>query len=88
MKHSGLRHFAGRLWATSEEIHLTVSDCGAGLDLETASNAGGLGLHRMQERLKVKGSLSIDSQLKRGTTIHARVALKYHVTSQIFTHLV
>jgi len=31
----------------------------------------------MQERLKlVKGTLSIDSQPKRGTTIHARVPLR------------
>jgi signal transduction histidine kinase len=36
----------------------------------------GLGLNRMEERLKlVKGSLSIDSLPKRGTTIHARVPL-------------
>jgi signal transduction histidine kinase len=72
-KYSGVRHFDGRLWGTSDEIHLTVSDCGVGFDLETARN-GGLGLNRMQERLKlVKGRLSIESQPKRGTTIHARV---------------
>jgi signal transduction histidine kinase len=76
VQHSGVRQFDVRLWATSDEIHLTVSDCGAGFDLDTASKAGGLGLHRMQERLKlVKGSVSIDSQPKRGTTIHARVPL-------------
>jgi len=28
--------------ATSDEIHLTVSDCGAGFDLETARKARGL----------------------------------------------
>jgi signal transduction histidine kinase len=73
VQHSGVRQFDVRLWATSDEIHLTVSDCGAGFDLETAR---GLGLNRMEERLKlVKGSLSIDSQPKRGTTIHARVPL-------------
>jgi len=76
VQHSGVRQFDVRLWATSDEIHLTVSDCGAGFDLETARKAGGLGLNRMEERLKlVKGSLSIDSQPKRGTTIHARVPL-------------
>lgn len=72
VQHSGVRQFDVRLWATSDEIHLTVSDCGVGFDLE-ARKARGLGLNRMEERLKlVKGSLSIDSQ-KRGTTIHARV---------------
>jgi len=72
-KYSGVRQFDVRLWGTSEEIHLTVSDCGVGIDLETARNEG-LGLNRIQERLKlVKGELSMESQPKRGTTIHARV---------------
>ena len=35
-KYSGVRQFDGRLWGTSDEIHLTVSDCGVGFDLETA----------------------------------------------------
>jgi len=76
VQHSGVQQVDARLWATSDEIHLTVSDCGAGFDLETARKARGLGLNRMRERLKlVKGSLFIDSQPKRGTTIHARVPL-------------
>jgi signal transduction histidine kinase len=76
VKHSGVRQFDARLWATSDEIHLTVGDCGVGFDLDTTSKARGLGLHRMQERLKlVKGSVFIDSQPQRGTTIHARVPL-------------
>ena len=76
VQHSGVRQFDVRLWATSDEIHLTVTDCGAGFDLKTVRKARGLGLNRMEERLKlVKGNLSIDSQPKRGTTIHARVPL-------------
>jgi signal transduction histidine kinase len=76
VQYSGVRHFDARLWAASDEIHLTVIDSGAGFELETATKAGGLGLNRMQERLKlVKGSLSIDTQPKRGTTIHARIPL-------------
>ena len=74
VKYSGVRQFDARLWGTSGEIHLTVSDCGVGFDLETARKAEGLGLNRMQERLKlVKGRLSIESQPKRGTMVHARV---------------
>jgi signal transduction histidine kinase len=77
VKHSGVRQFDGHLWGTTEEIHLTVSDCGLGFNLETAMQARGLGLNRMQERLKlVKGTLSIDSQPRRGTTIHARVPFR------------
>jgi signal transduction histidine kinase len=76
MKHSGVRQFDVQLQGTSDEIHLTVSDYGAGFDLEAARKGNGLGLNRMQERLKlVKGILSIDSQPKRGTTIEAGVPL-------------
>jgi signal transduction histidine kinase len=77
VKHSGVRQFEGRLWGASDEIHLTVSDCGIGFDPETAKKAGGLGLHRMQERLKlVKGTISIESRPNRGATVHARVPVR------------
>jgi PAS domain S-box-containing protein len=76
VKHSGVRHFEVRLWGTSDEIHLTVSDSGAGFDREAAKTSRGLGLISMEERLKLlNGTLSIDSQFKRGTTVHARVPL-------------
>jgi PAS domain S-box-containing protein len=74
VKHSGAQHFEVRLWGTSDEIHLTVRDSGEGFDRESAKTSRGLGLISMEERLKlVKGTLSIDSQPKRGTTIHACV---------------
>ena len=77
VKHSGVRQFDVQLQGTSDEIHLTVSEEGAGFNLEAARKGSGLGLNRMQERLKlVKGVLSIDSQLKRGTTVHAHVPLR------------
>ena len=73
-KHSGVRHFEVRLWGTSDEIYLTVKDSGAGFDREAAKEGGGLGLISMRERLRlVHGELSINSQPKRGTTIHACV---------------
>ena len=76
VKHSGVRHFEVRLWGTSDEIHLTVQDSGAGFDRKAAKASRGLGLISMEERLKlVNGTLSIDSQPKRGTTLHARVPL-------------
>jgi signal transduction histidine kinase len=76
-KHSGVRHFEVRLWGTSSEIHLTVSDSGSGFDSAVASEARGLGLISMEERLKaLNGTLSIESQPKQGTTIRARVPLK------------
>ena len=75
-KHSGVRRFEVRLWGTSDEIHLTVKDSGSGFDREAAKKGRGLGLISMEERLKLlNGALSIESQPKRGTTIHARVPL-------------
>jgi signal transduction histidine kinase len=75
-KHSGVRHFAVQLWGMLGEIHLTVSDSGAGFDREVAKQSRGLGLISMEERLKLlDGTFSIASQPKRGTTIHARVPL-------------
>jgi signal transduction histidine kinase len=75
-KHSRVRQVEVRLWRTADEVHLTVSDAGAGFDSEAAKASRGLGLVSMEERLKLmKRTLSIASQLKRGTTIHARVPL-------------
>jgi PAS domain S-box-containing protein len=73
-KHSGVRHFEVELWGTPDEIHLTVGDSGAGFDTDAAKARQGLGLISMEERLKLlNGTLSIESQLQSGTTIHARV---------------
>jgi len=78
VKHSGVRRFDVHLNGTSDEIHLTVRDCGAGFNPENEKTSGGLGFNRMRERLKLlKGSLSVESQPKRGTTIHARVPLRF-----------
>jgi PAS domain S-box-containing protein len=73
-KHSGVRHFKVELWGTPDEIYLTVSDPGVGFDINAPNATRGLGLISMAERLKLlNGTLSIESQLQRGTTIHARV---------------
>jgi PAS domain S-box-containing protein len=75
-KYSGVRQFDVRLWGTSDEIHLTVRDSGAGFDREEAKKSRALGLISMEERLKMlNGTLSIETQPKRGTRIHARVPL-------------
>ena len=73
-KHSGVRHFEVRLWGTSGEIQLTVSDSGLGFDTEAAKTSRGLGLVSMAERLKMlNGTFSIESRPQHGTTIRARV---------------
>jgi signal transduction histidine kinase len=76
VKHSGARQVEVGLWGTPDEVHLSVSDRGVGFDSEAAKRGRGLGLVSMEERLKLhKGVLSIESQPKQGTTIHARVPL-------------
>jgi signal transduction histidine kinase len=77
VKHSGVRKFEVALSASSDAIHLTVSDSGSGFDLEEGMKASGLGLISMVERLKlVDGQLSIDTRPESGTSIHARVPLR------------
>ena len=72
--HSGVQQVEVQLWGTSDEVHLTVSDSGAGFELEAARKDRGLGLISMQERVKFqKGTFSIESQPKRGTTIYVRL---------------
>jgi signal transduction histidine kinase len=76
-KYSGVRNFEVRSWGTPTEVHLTVSDFGSGFDIDAAKAGRGLGLISMDERLKIlNGTLSIQSQLKRGTTVHAFVPLR------------
>jgi PAS domain S-box-containing protein len=76
-KHSGVRTFEVRLWRIQGEVHLIVRDAGVGFDVEASKTGAGIGLVSMEERVKlVDGSLFIESQPQRGTTIHARVPVK------------
>lgn len=75
-KHSGVREIEVQLWATPNDLNLTVRDHGAGFDAAAAEATPGLGLVSMHERVKlVSGELFIESAPHRGTTIHARVPL-------------
>jgi PAS domain S-box-containing protein len=77
VKHSGAKRFEVQLWGSATEIHLSVSDLGIGFDVETALKSHGIGLLSMKERMRlVSGELSIDSQPRRGTTIHARAPFR------------
>jgi PAS domain S-box-containing protein len=78
VKHSRVRHFSVNLRGTSEEIHLSVVDSGAGFDTAGAMSSRGLGLISMQERVHlIKGELSIESKPKGGTTVRVRAPLKF-----------
>jgi PAS domain S-box-containing protein len=73
-RHSGVRQFEVRLGCSSNGLHLTVSDRGAGFDVRSAMNKGGLGLVSMRERVQlVSGTIVIESTPMNGTTVHARV---------------
>lgn len=74
-KHSSVRRYEVELFGESKTIHLNVRDAGIGFNPKDTKD--GLGLTSVQERLKmVKGTMSIDSQPKMGTTIHACVPLQ------------
>jgi PAS domain S-box-containing protein len=73
-KHSGVHECQVQLWRAHGCIHLAVTDCGAGFDVLTAREGGGIGLITMQERVDlVDGELTIQSEPGSGTTIHAWV---------------
>jgi PAS domain S-box-containing protein len=77
VRHSKARRFDVHLRGTSGAVQLAVRDQGRGFDLEAAARGRGLGLTSMKERLKlVGGEFSIESQMKQGTTIFARVPLE------------
>jgi PAS domain S-box-containing protein len=75
-KHSGVKRVDVQLEERDDEIHLVVSDCGKGFDVESANRGSGLGLTSMQERVRlVNGTISIESKPMGGTTIRVRVPL-------------
>jgi PAS domain S-box-containing protein len=83
-KHSGVRQFEVRLGCSSNQLHLTVSDRGAGFDVESPMNKGGLGLTSMHERVRLmSGTILIESKPMAGTTIHVCVPFELERRSQL-----
>jgi signal transduction histidine kinase/ActR/RegA family two-component response regulator len=63
-----------------QQLCLLVTDDGIGFDPGKAAGKGGLGLKSMQERAdKLDGTLTISSEVGRGTAVEARVAI--HLTA-------
>jgi PAS domain S-box-containing protein len=78
VKHSGARYIEVGLYGTPDEVHLAVIDFGVGFDREASKESRGLGLVSMEERVKIlNGTLSIESQPNRGTTVRASVPLRW-----------
>jgi len=73
---SASRAFDVSLRVESNEIHLIVRDSEIGFDPAEAMEESGVGLTVMRERLNMLGGkLWIESQGRRGTTIHASVPI-------------
>jgi PAS domain S-box-containing protein len=76
MKYSGVNLFSLEMLTLEDEIHLAVTDEGAGFDLEAAKRKQGLGLMSMQERVHLMhGLLSVESKPGKGTQVLAVVPL-------------
>jgi len=83
IKHSGAQHFEVRLHGISDEILLTVRDCGVGFDAKAALSGHGLGLISMRERANlVKGTISIRSKPMAGTEITLRIPIAVNRETQ------
>jgi len=82
VKHSRAQDCKVELRGAPDEIHLTVSDSGAGFDQQEALSSRGLGLVSMRERLQlVNGTMGIEAEPGRGTKIRAGVPIKTGVDS-------
>jgi signal transduction histidine kinase len=76
-KHSGASSAQVRLQDNTDHIHLTLADAGKGFDVAAITNARGLGLASMRERIRlVNGRIEIQSQPTLGTRIQAWVPLQ------------
>jgi signal transduction histidine kinase len=73
-KHSRANQVRVRLSRANGLVRLTVSDNGIGFAPGHAGESGGLGLINMRERVRqLQGTLELESQPGRGTTIHAEL---------------
>jgi PAS domain S-box-containing protein len=83
VKHSGVKQVDVQLAESANEVLLTVSDSGIGFDVEATKQGRGLGLTSMQERVRlVNGTITVESKLRGGTTIHVRVPFNSENTSR------
>ncbi len=73
-KHANAKQATVRLERADGVVRLTVSDDGVGFAPARAGDAGGLGLLNMRARVRaLHGSLEVESEAGRGTTIRAEI---------------
>lgn len=75
IKHSKSKRVALSMHISDIEIKLSITDDGIGFDVEkTTQSPLGYGLYNMKERVDiVGGTLLIDSEISKGTTINIRI---------------
>jgi len=74
VKHSHADRVTVELAVDGTDISLTVTDDGCGFDPHLQPSNGSLGLISMSERIRaVHGTVTVESTMGSGTTIHARV---------------
>jgi signal transduction histidine kinase len=75
-KHSGAAHAEVRIETMNDTLHLSISDDGAGYDVNDGAGRQGLGLRSMRERARlVGGRFEIHSEIRNGTRIDVWVPL-------------
>jgi signal transduction histidine kinase len=76
-KHSGAAHAKVRIETMEDTLHLSISDDGAGYDVNDGAGRQGLGLRSMRERVRlVGGRFEIHSKTRMGTRIDVWVPLR------------
>ena len=74
--HAGAHKAQVILKSTEESLELVIADDGQGFNLTEAQGVGGLGLISIDERVRlVGGSLTINTELQRGTQMRVQVPL-------------
>ena len=72
--HAGARQVHVTLRGTADGLELVIADDGQGFNLAQAQHQGGLALISLDERVRlVGGSLTIHTQVKRGTEVRVQV---------------
>jgi two-component system sensor histidine kinase UhpB len=75
--HAEARQAHVTLRGTADGLELVIADDGQGFNLAQAQHRGGLGLISLDERVRlVGGTLTIHTQVKRGTEVRVQVPLR------------